>query len=74
MMIIKKKKKYNISRCLSTTPHAIGGQYTICTYYSMIILKPAILCIMVVVRYKYNLISPAHCDEADDQEEEELGS
>ena len=42
-----------ISRCLSTTPHPIWGQggSTLLVPYSLIVLKPAILIIMAVVRY-----------------------
>ena len=42
-----------ISRCLSTTPHPTGGQggSILLVHDSMIMLKPAILCTMVVVRY-----------------------
>ena len=44
-----------ISRCLSTTPHTIGGQQgtILLVHYYMIILKPAIFEYMAVVRYDH---------------------
>ena len=52
-----------ISRCLSTIPHPIGGQggSILFVHYSMIILKPAILIIMAVVRYNHTPIYRLPC-------------
>ena len=52
-----------ISRCLSTTPHPIWGQggRILLVHYSMIVLKPAILIIMAVVRYNHTPIYRLPC-------------
>ena len=44
-----------ISRCLSATPHPMGGQggSILIVHKSVIILKPAILELMAVVRYDH---------------------
>ena len=52
-----------ISRCLSNTPHPIGGQggSVLLVHYSMIMLKPAILILMAVVRYNHTPIHRLTC-------------
>ena len=52
-----------ISRCLSTTPHPIGGQggSILLVHCFMIIPKPAILIIMAIVRYNHTPIYRLPC-------------
>ena len=52
-----------ISRCFSTTPHPIEGQggSIFLVHYFMIVVKPAILIIMAVLRYNHTPIYRLPC-------------